>query len=276
MALRATRQLGDTEVTLLTDGSFTFGPDLFPTTDEAEIRALLSTAGEAEIKTNFNAVLIRRNDRLVLADAGPRDLFGPACGKLPDALEEVGVTPDQIDTVFATHMHPDHVAGMITVDGAAVFTNAELVVTEGEHAFWAADRFATASPRMQDWAKLAQAVFAAYGDRLRLIGAEDAIAPGLTALPLPGHTPGHSGWRLEAEGAQLLHVGDIVHAPVLQVRDPSIGIAFDIDIETARETRQRLLDELATDQLMFTGGHFLHPAFHHVERFANGYRLRRP
>lgn len=276
MALRATRLLGDAEVTLLTDGSYTFGPDLFPTTDEAGIRALLATAGENDIKTNFNAVLIRQGGRLVLADAGPRDLFGPACGKLPDALEEVGVTPDQIDTVFATHMHPDHVAGMLTVDGAPAFPNAELVVTQDEHAFWSADRFSGASARMQDWARLAQSVFAGYGDRLRLIAADDAIAPGLTALPLPGHTPGHSGWRLESDGVQLLHAGDIVHAPVLQVRDPSIGIAFDIDMDAARVTRERLLDELATDQLMFTGGHFLHPAFHRVERFANGYRLKRP
>ena len=273
----ATRRIGSAEVSILTDGTFAFTPDLFPGTDAAHIEGLLKAAGSAEIATNFNAVLVRNGGRVVLLDAGPRDLFGPSCGFLPQALAEVGAEPAQVDTLFATHLHPDHIAGMITSEGAATFPNAELCLSQAEHAFWSDESNTRDAPGpMADWAALARAVLAAYGDRLRLLNEGDEIAPGLSAFALPGHTPGHSGWRLDAGGAQLLHVGDIVHAPAVQVADPEVAIAFDMDMDTARATRKRLLDELASDGALFTGGHFLHPAFHRVERAGSGFRLLAP
>lgn len=277
MPLTATRWIGDAEVTILTDGATVFGPDLFPGTDPTTIATLLLTQNRPAIETNFNAVLIRSGGRVVLCDAGPRDLFGPSCGNLPLALAEAGVAPEAVDTLVATHMHPDHVAGMITTQGAAVFANAELVVSRAEHAFWGDPVHSGGLPQpVAGWAALARAVFAAYADRLRLIEPEGQIAPGLNALPLAGHTPGHGGWRLERNGAMLIHGGDIIHAPSLQAPDPDIAIAFDMDIDTARATRRRLLDELATDGALFTGGHYLHPAFHHAVRAGTGYRLERP
>lgn len=275
MSLTATRRIGDADVTVLTDGVFAFPPDLFPGTPGDRIDSLLADAGATAIETNFNATLIRTGGRLVLADAGPRDLFGPTCGNLPAALSEAGVTPAQIDTLFATHLHPDHIAGMIAADCSAVFPNAELTVSATEHAFWS-DPARTSEGALKDWGQLARAVLTAYANRLRLLHPQGEIAPGLTALPLPGHTPGHGGWRLSSGDAQLVHVGDIVHAPALQVADPDIAIAFDIDSDTARAQRKRLLDMIATDRLMFTGGHFLHPAFYGLERDGAGYTLTRP
>jgi glyoxylase-like metal-dependent hydrolase (beta-lactamase superfamily II) len=277
MSRIATRTIGSAEVTILTDGGIDFGPDLFPGTTPEHIADLLTRQAAHSIATNFNAVLIRDGERVILADAGPRDLFGPTCGFLPDALTEAGAAPADVDTLFATHLHPDHIAGMITPEGAAVFPNAELVVTRAEHAFWSDEAKTAAMPApLPDWAALARAVLDAYGDRLRLIEAGGAIAAGLNALDLPGHTPGHTGWRLTSGEAQLIHGGDIIHAPALQAADPNIAIAFDLDMDTARETRKRLLDELATDGALFTGGHFLHPAFHHAVRDGAGYRLERP
>jgi len=278
MPQTATRQIGEARVTVLTDGATTFPPETFPGTDPARIQALLTDQGQSGIATNFNAVLIRTGGRTVLCDAGPRDLFGPACGKLPEALAEAGVAPGDIDTLFVTHLHPDHAAGLITGAGAAVFPNAELVLTQGDHGFWSDPGQTDALPGGgPDWARLARAVIAAYADRLRLIGPEGQIAPGLTALPLPGHTPGHGGWRLASGAAQLVHVGDIVHAPALQIADPDISVAFDLDPDTARATRKRMLDMLAAEGALFTGGHFLHPAFHGIERTGGGsYRLTRP
>jgi glyoxylase-like metal-dependent hydrolase (beta-lactamase superfamily II) len=83
----------------------------------------------------------------------------------------------------------------------------------------------------------------------------------------------HCGWRLDSDGVQLLHVGDIIHAPALQLADPAIATAFDLDRDTASQTRKRLLDELATDGALFTGGHFLQPAFLRVMRDGAAYRL---
>ncbi|MCC5969539.1 MAG: MBL fold metallo-hydrolase [Pararhodobacter sp.] len=277
MSRTATRKIGSADVTILTDGGLAFPADYFPETDGAHIDALLAKAGTGEIATNFNAVLIRNGGKLILADAGPRDLFGPSAGFLPEALKEAGTQPEDIDLLFATHLHPDHIAGMITPDGKATFPNAELCITKGEYDFWSNEATtAGAGEPVSEWGGLARAVLAAYAGRLRIIGDGDEIAPGLTSVALPGHTPGHSGWRLSSGSEQLIHVGDIVHAPALQVPDPEIGIVFDIDMNTARDTRKRLLDELASDGALFTGGHFLHPAFHAVERKGSGYRLIRP
>lgn len=269
-----TQTIGDAEVSIITDGAVTFTPDLFPGTAPETITDLLTQSGAAEIETNFNAVLIRHSGRVILADAGPRDLFGPSCGFLSEGLAELGVTPDQVDTLVATHLHPDHVAGMITPEGDAVFANATLFVTDADRAFWSEDtNFQGALSGVADWAKLAQSVLTAYGDRLQTLSEGKEAAPGLWGMGLPGHTPGHFGWRLDSGGHSLVHVGDIVHAPDLQVPNPQIGISFDIDMDQARDTRKRLLDQLASEGALFTGGHFLHPAFNRVTRASTGYSL---
>lgn len=266
------RRLGEAEVVVLTDGASSFGAEMFPGADPDHVAALLTEAGESEIRTNFNATLIRQGGRVVLADAGPRDLFGPACGHLPEALAEAGVDPEEVDTFFATHLHPDHVAGALTPGGAAVFPNAELVVQAEERAFWEGE-IPGAPEMILDWQRLARALLAAYGDRLRIIAGEAEIAPGVTALPLPGHTPGHSGFRVASGAASLVHVGDIMHAPVVQAADPGIGIVFDVDPAAARAARERMLDRMAAEGALVTGGHLLAPALQRVERHGSGYRM---
>ncbi|MFN4099436.1 MAG: MBL fold metallo-hydrolase [Pararhodobacter sp.] len=272
MSTVTTSRIGDAEVSVLTDGATVFGAEMFPGTAPEHLDSLLQTAQQSEIKTNFNANLIRTGGRVVLVDAGAGALFGPACGHLPEALAELSVTPDQIDTFYATHLHPDHIAGALNAGGGAAFPKAELVVNKADAAFWQGD--IPGAPQMiLDWQKLAQAVLAAYGDRLRLIEGEAEIVPGLHALPLPGHTPGHAGYRLASGGHQLVHVGDIVHAPHVQIADPEVAIVFDIDPDQARAARKRLLDQLAGDGALITGGHLLAPAFYRVERNGSGYRL---
>ncbi|MFC2970256.1 MBL fold metallo-hydrolase [Acidimangrovimonas pyrenivorans] len=257
-----TMTVGDLEVTVLQDGATEFTPDLFLNTSEDEIDSLLRQAGEEKIRTNFNAFLIRGKDGVTLVDAGVRDLFGPAAGQLPEALAEAGVAPEEVTRLVATHLHPDHVAGMVTAEGAAAFPNAELALQAAEQAFWGdAARFAGMGEPMEGWQQLAAAVLAAYGDRLVLLeGAEDeAAAPGLTAIPLPGHTPGHMGLRISDGDDQLVIAGDIVHAQTLQIPNPEIGVGFDIDPAAAAAARKRMLAMLAGDDLLFTGGHVLGP-----------------
>ncbi|MGY6549308.1 MAG: MBL fold metallo-hydrolase [Roseinatronobacter sp.] len=274
MSHTVTRTIGSAEVSILTDGAVTFTADLFPETVKAHLDALLAGTGAESIETNFNATLIRTAGRVILIDAGPRDLFGPSCGHLPQALTELGVAAGDIDTLIATHLHPDHIAGMITPDGTAVFPKATLHVTEAERRFWTDDsQFQGALSGIADWAGLAQSVLAAYRDRLEILSPTQDPAPGLSIIPLAGHTPGHVGWRLERDGESLIHVGDIVHAQALQLADPEVGISFDLDMATARATRKRLLDQLASDGTLFTGGHFLQPAFNRLHRAGGGFAL---
>jgi glyoxylase-like metal-dependent hydrolase (beta-lactamase superfamily II) len=264
--------LGDIEITVLTDGASVFGPEMFPDSNAAHTQAVVENAGETAIRTNFNANLIRNGGRTVLVDSGAGSLMGPKCGHLPEALAEAGASPSDIDIFYATHLHPDHVGGALDAKGKPAFPNARLLVQRAEADFWRG-AIPQASETVLGWQKLTQAVLSAYADQLELLDGEAEIAPGMTSLPLPGHTPGHAGYRLSSGNEQLLHVGDIVHAPFVQVSDPEIAIIFDQDRDIARATRKRLLDELATDGLPITGGHLLAPAFARVERKGSGYRL---
>lgn len=275
MAEITRRQVGSIEVIALTDGATEFTPDMFLNTSEEEIAGILEAAGESTIRTNFNAFLVRSPQGVTLVDSGVRDLFGPAAGNLPEAMAEAGVAPGDVTRLLMTHLHPDHAAGAITAEGAAAFPSAELVVSRRERDFWSdAARFAGQAP-LEDWQKVAAGVLGAYGDRLVLLSDTEGeeAAPGITALPLPGHTPGHTGYRIADGDAQLILAADIAHAQVLQFANPEIGIGFDIDADAARAARKRALDMLASDGIAFSGGHILGPdKFVTVVRDGAGYK----
>ena len=274
MQRTVTRKIGAAEISIITDGATESSADMFPGTERSHIDEVLKSAGGAALETNFNALVIRSGGKLILADAGPRDLFGEACGHLHEGLAELGLRPDDFDMLIATHLHPDHIAGMITPEGAPVFPKATLHISEADRAFWTeATNFAGALSGIADWGKLAESVLEAFSDRLHILPEGGEVAPGLTTIALAGHTPGHVGWRLDSGGQSLIHVGDIVHVPALQITDPEIGISFDIDMDAARETRKALLDQIASDGTLFTGGHMLNPAFNKLERHGKGYRL---
>lgn len=276
MGLTTTQAVGELEVIALTDGGTEFEAGLFLNTDEAEVASLLADAGETTIKTNFNAFLVKGASGVTLVDAGPRDLFGPACGNLPAAMTEAGVSPSEVSRVLITHLHPDHAAGTITAEGEAVFANAEMVLTQREYAFWSdAANFAGMGQPLEDWQKLAAAVLAAYQGRLVLLSDDEgqAAAPGITSLPMFGHTPGHCGYLVADGTAQLALAADIVHAQHLQIANPEIGIGFDLAPEQAVAARKRMLDRLLADQLVFSGGHVLEPKFNRVERKGKGFSL---
>jgi len=272
MPLTQTTSVGKHQIVAITDGDFQFDVELFPGTEDSYIQELLGNAGVDSVQTNFNAFVIKSPERTMLVDAGPRDLFGPTCGNLPEGLSEANIANQDITHLMLTHLHPDHIAGAITVDGEAVFSNATLLVNEDEFAFWNRDE-SFGDDNMDQWQQMAKAVLAAYRDRTELFAADADLGAGVTAISLPGHTPGHSGFRVDDGNDSLLMACDIVHAPDLQFADPEIAIAFDIDADTARTTRKRILDMVVTDRLKFTGGHMMSPKFARIQREQKGYKL---
>ncbi len=263
--------VGSIEVISLTDGGAEFGAELFPNATEEQLNALIAAAGAEKIETNFNAFIVRNAGRTLLVDAGPRDLFGPTAGFLNDAMAEAGVASDDVTDIFFTHLHPDHIAGAITAEGAAVFANAEVKVSDIDHDFWKTGDFTDET--LQQWAGLANMALDAYGDRVSTISGEAEIIPGVTMQMMPGHTPGHAGFRVDDGGEGFVHLGDMVHAEKIQLANPDISIAFDIDADTARATRKSGLDMVATDGLACSGGHMLRPTLGRLERAGSGYRF---
>ncbi len=267
------KRIGDIVVTAINDGMFEGSFAMLSNFPAAEAEALHQAAFRAiPPRLAINCFLLRMGNRLVLVDAGFGGAIGPLAGHLADDLLAMGISPGDIDTVLCTHLHPDHVGGLVDDAGAAVFANAELVVHAADHRFWGDEATLASVTTDQDrgFVQLARATVAAYADRTRLLTAGEAI-PGVSILPEPGHTPGHSGWLIASGGDSLLIWGDIVHMPGVQFARPEAGMGFDIDGAAAIETRKRVMDMTSADRLMVAGMHLDFPCFGHVTRAHDGY-----
>jgi glyoxylase-like metal-dependent hydrolase (beta-lactamase superfamily II) len=267
------KRIGDVVVTAINDGMFEGAFAMLANFPAAEAEALHKAAFRAiPPRLAINCFLIQTASRLILVDSGFGGAIGPLAGHLADTLSAMAIAPGDIDTVLCTHLHPDHVGGLVDSNGAAVFLNAELVVHQADHAFWGDDATLAHATTDQDrgFVQLARATIAAYANRTRLLTSGEAVA-GISIVPEPGHTPGHSGWLIASGGESLLIWGDIVHMPGVQFARPDAGMGFDVDGAAAIETRKRIMDMSATDRLMVAGMHLDFPCFGHVARASGGY-----
>ena len=267
------KAVGDILVTALNDGMFEGS--------FAMLAAFETGTAEQMHRERFRAIpprlavnsfLVQTSDRTILVDSGCGGVFGPDLGKLAGNLAALGIKPGDVDTVLCTHLHPDHVGGLVDGAGKAVFPNAEMVVHADDHKFWGDDATLAGATTDQDkgFIALARTTIAAYADRTRLVTAGEALS-GISIVPEPGHTPGHSGWLISSGGASLLIWGDIVHMPGIQFARPDAGMGFDIDGAQAIATRQRIMDMVTTDRLMVAGMHLDFPCFGHVAKASEGY-----
>lgn len=155
---------------------------------------------------------------------------------------------------------------------AARFPNAEVVVQEAEAAFWSdAGERSRADAVTSSFFDTASAVLKTYKGRVRLISGASELTPGVSTLPLPGHTPGHMGVLLEDAGERLLIWGDVIHSRILQMPHPEWTVVFDADKAQAEATRRRVLDMAAADHLPVTGMHLATRGM--IERRGSGYVL---
>ncbi|QCI68980.1 MBL fold metallo-hydrolase [Phreatobacter stygius] len=272
-------KVGTIEVTAILDGHLDLPQALFPKATDGETGPLLDRAAlprAPHVNSPVNTYLINTGDRLVMIDTGTATAMGPTLGLMPKNLAASGVTPDQVDVVLVTHMHPDHVNGLITPDGKPFFPNAEVVVAGAEYGFWTDQAIMSQAPKdVQAFFQMAQAAVKPYADsnRLRRISADGEVVPGITAVAAPGHTPGHTGYRIASGNQQLLVWGDIVHAAAFQFAKPDWSIAFDSDQNTAAASRKRMFDMTATDRITVAGMHLPFPGIGNVVRDGDAYRF---
>lgn len=269
--------VGDIVVTALGDGDFAMPIAMLPAATQAEAdvihQASFLPTGET-FSGSVNSYLIDTGDGLTLIDAGGRDVLQPTMGQLPDTLQAAGMAPDQIDRVVLTHMHPDHIGGIIDLDGAAAFPKATLHVHAADHAFFLDPKMKEAfTPDLSIFFDCAVACAAAYADKTQLFAYGDDLGHGLTVIDLAGHSPGHSGFRVSSRGEELLILGDIVHAAALQFARPEWGVAFDADPEAAAASRRRALEAAASERSLIAGMHIPFPGIGRVSKAGDGYRF---
>ncbi|MDE4134105.1 MBL fold metallo-hydrolase [Phaeobacter sp. QD34_3] len=208
----------------------------------------------------FTPTLVDTGKEKVLFDTG----LGQ--GGIQKALAEAGVTPDQIDVVVLTHMHPDHIGGM-TTDGAATFANARYVTGRTEYDFWAK---MDAGNRVGDL--VAQKV-TPMAEKMSFIEDGGEVASGISAMAAFGHTPGHMTYMLDSGGQQLVLTADLANHYVWSFAHPEWEVRFDMDKEAATASRRKVLDMLASTRVPMIGYHMPFPAAGFVETRDQGFRF---
>jgi glyoxylase-like metal-dependent hydrolase (beta-lactamase superfamily II) len=236
-----------------------------------EVAAVLGANGVPtdKLALSIQPLLVKTTDRVLLFDTGASSNFGPGSGMLPGSLAEAGIEPASVTDIFISHLHGDHVGGLVNAEGALFFPNATIHISRPE---W--NYMTTVDAEMAKKVGL--------GNRDVLVAAMkpkvDAFTPGaelvpgvVTAVDIKGHTPGHSGYRVASGQDSLLYVGDSMHHYIVSVQKPDWTIAFDGDNKTAEASRAALIADAAAKGQRVYAVHFPYPGIGRFEKKGDGY-----
>ena len=267
--------IGQHEVTALFDGALQMDVKRLTNAQPEDIRKLLARmfVGTQKMQTAVNTYLINTGRHLVLVDVGGGSIYGSALGNTLTNLRAAGYKPEQVDRVIVTHLHGDHIAGLINANGQPTFPNATVYVDKTENDYWLSDQFAAAAPA--EWQRIfvaAKNTAAPYLEqgRWKTFSANMPIAPGITAVAAPGHTPGHTAFAVESDGQRLLIWGDLVHSHAAQFARPEVAFNFDVDPKQAIATRFAIFKSVAQSGELVAGMHLPFPGIGHVRADGNG------
>lgn len=268
--------LGNFEVTALYDGAIDLDEKLLMNINKREIQRLLARQflKGPKVQTAVNAYLINTGSKLVLVDAGAAKLFGPGLGNIVANLKAAGYAPEQVDTVLITHLHGDHVNGLVTPDGQRVFINAEVWSAKADNDFWLSEAVAAKAPKeAQGFFKMSRDAAAPYlaAGRWKTFDSDRELLAGISSVDTHGHTPGHASYLFESGGQRLLILGDLVHNHAVQFARPEVAFEYDVDAKQAVITRKRVFAHAAKEKLMVAGMHLPFPGIGHVRKEAKGY-----
>jgi glyoxylase-like metal-dependent hydrolase (beta-lactamase superfamily II) len=267
--------VGRFEVTALLDGTHPFPIDtVVDGVPKAEIALDLERDFLREpVQGSINAFLINTGSKLILIDTGAGVLYGDCCGHLLANLRAAGYQPAQVDEVLLTHLHKDHVGGVIA-DGAMAFPHAVVRVSQAEADYWLNPANKLTAPAFLssffDAAIASVAPYVAAG-RFKPFSGDAVLDPGIRAITLPGHTPGHTAYLVESDAKHLMVWGDIVHVASIQLRNPSATVEYDTDAASARRSRRYALDLAADRRYLVGAAHIAFPGLGHIRRNGNTY-----
>lgn len=243
-------RFGEWTLTALQDASSTMRRELFPALPEKEFVRL---AGGRQAPASVNVFLLKRGDgQTVLVDAG----YGSGRGSMEKELKRAGIAPEKISAVLLTHMHGDHIGGLIDSEGKAFFPAAKLYVSAPEQEYWQNNAPASAG------GDRARTVLKAYDGRVITFCFGEEPLPGIRALDASGHTPGHTVY----ESDSFLILGDLLHAAAVQFARPEISATYDMDPEKAVSARRRFYDLSERSAKPVAGMHLPFPGVGKITR----------
>jgi glyoxylase-like metal-dependent hydrolase (beta-lactamase superfamily II) len=267
--------LGSFEVTALSDGTVDLPVDKLLHEPAKKTAAALDKAFvKAPLETSVNAYLVNTGERLILVDAGAGSLFGPTLGKLMNNLKASGYKPEQVDDIFITHMHPDHVGGL-AANGTIAFPNAVVHAERHEADYWLSQKNMDGAPAASkgffQGAMASVNPYVQAGKLLPFDGDAELVA-GVRSDTSFGHTAGHTSYVIESQGQKLLLVGDLIHVAAVQFDHPTVTIAFDSDAKAAMASRVRVFNQAARDHVLVGAAHIAFPGLGHLRTAGKSYQ----
>lgn len=273
-------KVGDYEIIQLRDGARTFPmPDNFVVNvskDKAIEAAAAAYIPNGQVTIPFSPMIINTGSKLVAIDTGNGlGAFASSKGAVGQArsnMEAAGIDPKQIDIVVISHFHGDHIGGLKNADGSLAFPNAEIKVPAVEAAFWGDDANQSKANGFNK-AQFAGVKTMMAGLQVTHYEADKEVAPGITSVFTPGHTPGHMSFVVASGSSRILVQSDVTNIPSFFLRNPDWQVMFDNDPAIAVATRHKTYDMAAAEKMLITGYHFPFPCVGHVEKDGTGYRL---
>lgn len=251
-------KVGAFEVSMLVESQRKGNAGILVGADEATLKRYIPIFGFFHATNIF---LVKGNGRNIVIDTA----FG---GASFESMKELGVEPDQVDAILITHLHGDHIGGLLK-DGQVVFPKAAIYLSRLEY-----DYFTKTNPNQG-----AVAALSAYGSRVQtfepgeLGGNLTELLPGITPIANYGHTPGHTVYLVENNGAKFLVIGDLLHVALVQFPVPDISASYDMDQKAAAVVRRQILDYAAKNKIPVGGMHIVYPGAGMVETDGNGFRF---
>ncbi|TDK37556.1 MBL fold metallo-hydrolase [Rhizobium deserti] len=269
-------KVGGFKVLVIKDGARPSGKpgETFGTNQPAEAVGSLLTENflpPDQFVNSFSPTLIDTGSEVVLFDTG----LGEAAraqggGRLIEGLAAAGYMPEDISTVVITHMHGDHIGGLMD-GGKPTFAKARYLAGQVEYDFWTDGARAGTPAEGNQKAVLANVKPLAEKTTFLKDGGE--VVSGITAMLAPGHTPGHLIFNIESQGKRLVLTADAANHYVLSLQRPEWEVRFDMDKAQAAATRKKVFDMIATEKVAFLGYHMPFPAVGYAEKQQTGYRF---
>ena len=261
--------VGDYEVTALFDGYNDLSPKLLKGLTQSQIRALLARRSieTPGVQTAFNAFLVNTGKQLILVDTGAGQCIGATAGMLSDNMKAAGYQPDQVDTILLTHLHLDHVCGLVDGQKQPVFANATVYAAKAEADYWLDPQALAKAPEgAKPYFRIAQDSTAPYvaAGRFKTFDSGQSPVAGVEATLETGHTPGSTTYRFTSQGQSILFMGDLVHNLAVQFLHPEVSIGFDVNGQQAIKSRAKVFSAAAASKTWVTAAHLPFPGIGHI------------
>ncbi len=259
--------VGSIECRIASDGIGLYTPEqLFVGVPKEELDPLIKDLVDEQglIRSPYNCLLVRSDDRIALIDTGLGQLavqIGVPAGRLQESLHAMDLSPSDIDLVLVSHAHPDHIGGLTSDGGKGrvpTFGSSRHYFWKDEWDFWTSEERLSELPELLAGPARLHLPALLEAGLVETVADEIDVIPGVRLLPAPGHTPGHMAIAITSAGEGAIYVGDAV-THELNFEHPDWVSFVDLLPELAIRTRKTLIERARRERSLVVGFHLATP-----------------